>query len=128
MREKQTLIDYWQSVAAQDEKALERLFHPDARIRWHNTNECFTVGEFIRANCEYPGIWHCDVERIEVSDKLFFSITRVWSPAELHAFHAVSFFEISEGKITSLDEYWGEDGPAPIWRQAMQIGTPIKPR
>ena len=29
-------------------------FCEDARIRWHCTNEEFTVGEYIRANCDYP--------------------------------------------------------------------------
>lgn len=32
---------------------------------WHCTNECFNVEEFIRANCEYPGEWEGEVERIE---------------------------------------------------------------
>ena len=30
------------------------------------------------------------------------------------------------GKIVRLDEYWGDDGPAPEWRRALGIGRPIQ--
>ena len=44
---------------------MKGYFRPDACVRWHNTNEQFTVDEFIRANCEYPGKWDGKVERVE---------------------------------------------------------------
>jgi hypothetical protein len=31
-----------------------------------------------------------------------------------------------DGKIASVDEYWGDDGAAPQWRQDKHIGTIIK--
>ena len=42
------------------------------------------------------------------------------------SFHVVSFFEIVDNKITSLDEYWGEDGDVPQWRKEKRIGKPIQ--
>ena len=52
------------------------------------------------------------------------TVTRVWSPA--FSCHAVSFFRLNEhGLIQTLDEYWGDDGPAPAWRQQMNISSPI---
>ena len=45
-------------------------FKEDACIRWHNTREQFTVNEFIRANCEYPGEWTGEVERLEKAGDL----------------------------------------------------------
>ena len=42
------------------------------------------------------------------------------------SFHVASFFRLREGKIARLEEYWGDDGPAPGWRQEKQIGTPIR--
>ena len=29
-------------------------------------------------------------------------------------------------EIASVDEYWGDDGPAPQWRLDKHIGTKIK--
>ena len=49
------LKNYWKAVLEQDEKTLPEFFREDALIRWHNTDEEFTVHEFVRANCEYPG-------------------------------------------------------------------------
>ena len=34
--------------------------------------------------------------------------------------------DMVDGKIASVDEYWGDDGPAPQWRQDKHIGTKIK--
>jgi hypothetical protein len=42
------------------------------------------------------------------------------------SFHVTSFIEIIEGKIKTLDEYWGDDGPIPQWRKDMHIGKPIR--
>ena len=34
--------------------------------------------------------------------------------------------QVKEGKILSVDEYWGDDGSAPQWRQELNIGMKIK--
>ncbi|MFR6331654.1 MAG: hypothetical protein ACLUOI_24545 [Eisenbergiella sp.] len=51
------LEKYWRAVLEQQADELPYFFKEDACIRWHNTREQFTVNEFIRANCEYPGEW-----------------------------------------------------------------------
>ena len=56
---------FWKDVLQQNRDTLADWFRPDAVIRWHCTNEQFTVPEFIRANCEYPGEWDGTVERVE---------------------------------------------------------------
>ena len=114
---------YWNAVFTQDADSMRPFFRPDAVIRWHNTNECFTTGEFLRANCDYPGRWDGKVERIETAGDLTITVVRVCSPDGKASFHAVSFIRIQEGKIASIDEYWGDDGPAPDWRQG--LGRPI---
>lgn len=48
---------YWKAALQQNADAMRSFFHEDAFVNWHNTNEHFTVEEFIRANCEYPGAW-----------------------------------------------------------------------
>lgn len=81
--------------------------------------------EFIRANCEYPGSWDGEIERAEQAGNLLITAVRVWSADWKLSFHVTSFIQIRDGKITALDEYWGDDGTAPQWRQEMKIGRPI---
>ena len=56
---------FWRDTLAQDADAMRRWFRPDAAVYWHCANEKFTVDEFIRANCEYPGERDGRVERAE---------------------------------------------------------------
>ncbi len=126
MYKKEFIVRFWENVAAQNAKELESYFLSNAIINWHNTNERFSVGEYIIANCEYPGDWCGSVERIEIIDDLAISITRVWHADNSDSFHAVSFFKFQDDKILCLDEYWGDDGIAPQWRLDKKIGRPIK--
>ena len=56
----------WADIGAQRWDALAAYFLPGALIFWHNTDECFTVEEFVRANREYPGNWRIEIERVHV--------------------------------------------------------------
>ena len=116
---------FFQAVWAQDAETLAALFAPDAYVNWHCTNEHFTVGEFIQANCEYPSEWDGQLERIEILGDLTITAAHVYTKDRGLSFHVVSFIRVQEGKIISMDEYWGDDGPAPRWRLDKQIGAPI---
>lgn len=39
---------FWNAVLRQDADEIREHFHPGAWVNWHNTNERFTVEEFIR--------------------------------------------------------------------------------
>lgn len=117
---------YWNAVLMQDANMIRESFHMDAYVRWHNTNEHFTVEEFIRANCEYPGKWDGNIERIETIGDLVITVTNVSSADISLSFHVTSFIRIRDQKIISIDEYWGDDGTAPQWRLDKHIGSPIK--
>lgn len=56
---------FWSDVINQNRTMLYSYFDNDAVIRWHCTNEIFTVDEYIKANCDYPGKWCGKIERIE---------------------------------------------------------------
>lgn len=120
------LKKYWRAVLEQNEDALRAYFHENAYINWHCTNERFNVDEFIKANCEYPGSWDGEVERIEKLNDLFITVTHVFSKDAALSFHVTSFIKVTDGKITALDEYWADDGAAPEWRRNMHIGKAIK--
>lgn len=118
---------FWSAVLRQDREAIRRCFLPDAVIRWHCTGERFTVEEYLRANCDYPGCWVGEVSCRERMGDLLITAARVRAAEGGAAFHAVSFLRLAGEKISEMDEYWGDDGPAPAWRQQMEIGCPIPP-
>jgi hypothetical protein len=108
---------YWQAILNQDADDLRNFFHHSAIICWHNTNEQFNLDTFIKANCTYPGNWWGVVERIEQLGDLVITVTKVHSDQGLQA-HATSFILFEDDKIIRIDEYWGDDGLPPAWRQA----------
>lgn len=116
---------FFRAVISQDADSLMKFFCDDAKILWHCTNECFTVGEYIKANCEYPGAWNGKLERVVFSGNTVIAAFHVYSSDGDISCHAVSFLQISGGLISGMDEYWGDDGEPPEWRKAMNIGVPI---
>ncbi len=119
---------FWSAVLCQDAAALESYFAPDAYVNWHCTNEHFTAAEYIRANCEYPGRWDGKVERAERLGDLLITVTHVYSLDQPLSFHVSSFIQLKDEMIVSMDEYWGDDGPAPQWRLEKRLGVPIRPQ
>lgn len=117
---------YWEDVLHKDENAMRTYFNSNAQIRWHNTNEQFTVEEFIRANCEYPGAWSGEMEIVIYSEDHIVTAIHVYSNDQKNHFHAISFIQVNAGKIISIDEYWGDDSKPPQWRKELKIGCPIK--
>ena len=117
---------FWKAVLAQDEKEIRKYFHKDAYVNWHCSNEHFTVEEFIRANCDYPGDWDGEVEKIVTTGDMIITATQVYPKDCSASFHVTSFIKLKDGKIAAMDEYWADDGEAPKWRQDMKIGRKIK--
>lgn len=115
----------WDAIIGQNAAALRSFFHPDAVIRWHCTNEQFTLEEYIRANCEYPGAWLGDIERCIQAGSLIILAGHVHAADCSISCHVASFITLRAGLISAMDEYWGDDGPAPAWRQNMHIGIPL---
>lgn len=124
--DRETVIrGFFRDVISQNECGLKRWFRADAVIRWHCTNEQFSVSEYIRANCEYPGRWNGNIERVDQKEDTAVTAARVWCVDAGISSHVVSFFRFDGDKIVSLEEYWGDDGPAPEWRLEMKLGRPI---
>ena len=118
--------EFWKAIVEQNPNEIWKYFNETAVIRWHNTNEEFTLEEYIRANCEYPENWDCEVERIEKIGNLIITVTRVFSTDSSVSVHATSFLRMEDSKITLMDEYWGDDAKAPKWRLDMEIGKRIR--
>lgn len=117
---------FWKDILEQNADAIRGYFAKNAYINWHCTNEHFNVDEFIVANCEYPGNWDGEVERVEKADDLLITVTHVYPQDRTLSFHVTSFIKVVDDKITAVDEYWADDGTAPEWRLKKRIGKTIK--
>lgn len=124
MERKAILAAFWRAVAAQERDPLWGFFAEGAEVLWPNTNERFSVEEYLRANCEYPGKWNGKIERMLDTAEGSVTVTRVWS--EEFSVRAISFFRWQGEKILWLEEYWSDDGAPPEWRRKMQIGQKIR--
>jgi len=122
---RRTIRAFWKAVLAQKRDELPAYFAPDAVIRWHCSNEQFTVEEYIRANCDYPGEWDGAIERIDKTQAGYVTAVKVFPADHSVSYHAVSFIALENNQIVSLDEYWADDGAAPEWRKKLGIGVPI---
>ena len=120
------IYKFWKDVLAQNTDVIKDYFDENAYINWHCTNEHFNVNEFIIANCEYPGDWDGEVERIEKINDLFITVTHVYSKDKTLSFHVTSFIKVINDKIVAVDEYWADDGISPKWRLDKHIGKAIK--
>ncbi len=116
----------WNDIITQNRAALASYFCEDAVIRWHCTNEKFTVDEYIKANCDYPGEWHGEIERIEEFDSKIILVGKVKSLDNTFSCHVTSFIKLYDDKICEMDEYWANDGEAPSWRKELGIGKEIR--
>lgn len=116
---------FWKDILEQNSDALKSYFCSDAVIRWHCTNEQFTVSEFIQANCNYPGDWDGTIERLNINRDQIVTVVKVFPKDHTTSFHVVSFIELKNDKVIALDEYWADDGEVPDWRKNMKIGKPI---
>ena len=117
--------EFWIDVLKQNREKLISYFHKDAVIRWHCSNELFTVSEYIKANCEYPGEWEGKIERIEKTENMIITAVRVYSVNKSSSFHVVSFIKTENNLITEMDEYWADDTEVPECRHKMKIGSKI---
>ena len=112
-----------QAVTTQNAEALTSFFEPDAKIYWHDSNEQFTVPEYIQANCKYPGNWTSEIVRVEKIEDGAAIVTKLVSDESTHL--VTAFAKLAKGKITRLDEYYSDCNEAPAWRKEMKIGKPI---
>lgn len=73
------------------ELELQKYSHETACIKWHCKNEVFSAQEYIRANCEYPGAWDGEIERIEEIGNTIIAVARVFPVDRSSSSRVVSF-------------------------------------
>ena len=120
------IYEFYDAILNQNASEIKKFFNEDAYIDWHNTNERFTVDEFIEVNCTYPDKWGGEVERVEQIGNLIIAVAKVITVFDKSSFYVNSFILLENGKISKLDEYWGDNGEIPQWRIIKNIGVKIK--
>jgi ketosteroid isomerase-like protein len=115
----QRLWTLWQA-RAWDESV--ELFHPDVEMSWPHTRERF-VGRanIVEMNRAYPEGWAIELLRVVPHGDVVVSEIRVTAGEEL--FFAVSLFDLEDGLIRRVTEYWVtspyEEPPA--WREPFRV-------
>ena len=120
------ICKFYEAILNQNALEIKKFFNEDAYIDWYNTNERFTVDEFIEVNCTYPDKWGGEVERVEQIGNLIIAVAKVVNIIDDSSFYVNSFILLENEKISKLDEYWGDNGKIPQWRIIKNIGVKIK--
>ena len=117
MREREIIAEFWRRMAANDFAAAGALLGPDFVLEWPQSRERIRgAARFIQMNAEYPahGPWQFTVQRIVGGNGEGVSDVEVTDGVQKA--RAISFFTLSEGKITRLVEYWPDPYDPPATR------------
>ncbi len=114
----QQLVErYWQTMNSNDFWAVGDLLHDDFVLDYPQSGERIVGREKnARLNTEYPsaGPWSFVVERMIAGDDTAVTDVHVRG-AEMRA-RVISFFEVREGLIWRMTEYWPDPFEAPAER------------
>lgn len=117
---------YWQAMNANDWRAASELLHDDYTLDYPQSGERFRGREhFIAINAEYPaaGPWQFAVQRVIAEQQTAVSDVTVTAPSVTA--RVVSFFELRDGTIWHMTEFWPDPFEAPVWRAS--LAEPITP-
>jgi len=109
--------EFWRLMATNDFDAVGAVLAPEFVLEWPQSRERIRGAErFARMNAEYPahGRWTFTINR--VVGGVAEAVSDVSITDGVQAARAISFFEVNEGKIRRLVEYWPEPYDAPASR------------
>jgi hypothetical protein len=113
----ETVREFWRLMASNDFASVAAVLAPGFVLEWPQSNERLRGAErFARMNAEYPahGRWVFTVHRIVggAAD----AVSDVSVSDGVQSARALSFFDISAGKIERIVEFWPEPYAAPAAR------------
>lgn len=111
---------YWQMMNGNDFRAVGELLHDEFRLDYPQSGERIGGREnntLINERYPSPGPWSFTVDRLVASGDRAVTDVRVRG-AEVEA-RAISFFELRDGLIWRITEYWPEPFEAPEWRSEL---------
>lgn len=109
--------EYWRLMATNNFASVAAVLAHDFVLEWPQSNERIRgAANFVRMNAEYPshGPWRFEVHRIVASQTT--AVSDVGVTDGVQTGRALSFFTVSQGKISRLLEFWPEPYAAPANR------------
>ena len=105
----------WSAFDALDFDVAGELLHDDFVCEWPQSQERI-VGRvnFVAVNKHYPGEWRIEIVKLVTSGPEV--VTETLLRYGDQTARAVSFFELRDGKIARLREFWPDPYEAPDWR------------
>ena len=106
--------EFWRLMATNDFHSVKVVLAPQFVLEWPQSKERIRGAEnFARMNAEYPtsGRWEFRINRLVASGNAV--VTQVSITDGVQSAEPISFFMVSEGKVTHLLEYWPEPFAAP---------------
>jgi ketosteroid isomerase-like protein len=107
---------FWNLFSEQKWEDAMAFLHQDVVVTWPQSKEKMIGSKnFIDVNRNYPG--NHKIEIIKAHEIGTEVITTVWIIADTgQKTFATSYFQILDGKIKQIEEYWAEPYQAPEWR------------
>jgi ketosteroid isomerase-like protein len=108
---------YWEALNNQDYAALKELYTEDAVQEWPQSGERI-VGRYniIAINENYPGLPKASERRASAVGDLVVTEVTLDYGGDSGTYHAVSIFELRDGRIARETDYFGAPFEAPEWR------------
>lgn len=109
---------FWSLMESNNFASVGEVLSDDFVLEWPQSGERIRGREnFGRMNQEYPahGIWKFKINRILVDGDE--AVSDVTVTDGVQQARAISFFSISDSKITKLLEFWPDPFPAPEHRR-----------
>ena len=113
----QVAREFWARMKTNDFASVAAVLAPDFVLEWPQTRERLRGAErFVRMNAEYPaqGRWTFTIHRLVGDDREAVSDVGITDGA-MNA-RAITFFEVADGLVRRITEYWPEPYDAPADR------------
>lgn len=115
---------FWREMDAADFDTATTLLDDEYICEWPQSRERIRGRRnFVAVNANYPGRWHIAVRRL-LADGDQVATDVALTSDEGETVHAVSFFELRDGKILRETDYWPEASAAPAnraqWVETME--------
>lgn len=111
----------WATFEARDWDGAAALLAADVLATWPASHERYDGRDAVIAvNRDFPGDWHAVVEEIiAAGDRV---VARVTVTLDGAAETCIGFYGVARGEITTIDEWWVTEYPAPESRQGATVG------
>ena len=109
--------EFWRLMATNDFSLVATVLAPEFTLEWPQSKERIRGAEaFARMNSEYPanGPWKFTINRLVGSEAEAVSDVTVTDGVQIA--RAISFFSITQGKVTNVVEFWPDPYAAPTNR------------